>query len=64
MTTGLRDGGCGGGGLLTSAGLARLVLLADLAHAVLDHCAGDKIFEHFGLLVGSNRLIWMSRSCA
>ena len=49
---GLPDGcRCGGGGLLTSAGLAGLVLLARLAHAVFDECAGDKIFEHFGLLV-------------
>jgi hypothetical protein len=48
---GLPDGGCGGGGLLTSAGLAGLVLLAHFPHAVLDDCAGDKVFEHFGLLV-------------
>jgi hypothetical protein len=51
-TPGLPDGGCGGGGLLTSAGLAGLVLLAHLAHAVLDDRSGEKVFHgvHIGLL--------------
>jgi hypothetical protein len=53
-----------GYGLLTAAELTGLAVLHRFAHAVFDEGAGDEVFEHFWLLVGSNRVIWMSRSSA
>jgi hypothetical protein len=48
---GLPDRACGGG-QLSSAGIAGLLLLGHLAHAVLDDRSGEKVFHgHGGLLV-------------
>jgi hypothetical protein len=52
-TPGLPDGACGGDGGLTPTGLTGLVLLAHLAHAVLDDRSGEKVFHgvHVELLM-------------